>query len=87
MRGTTRICPWALFSNCLLTSTVSRELENINEWFISNKLSLNVKKRKISGRDDLPLVLPKLFINPFSTGIIEKLDFWDANNSTNVKHQ
>ena len=37
--------------------------------FISNKLSLNVKKTKFSifhkasRRDDLPLVLPKLFIN------------------------
>ena len=29
----------------LLFSTVNRELQNINEWFISNKLSLNVKKR------------------------------------------
>ena len=48
---------------------MNRELQNINEWFISNKLSLNVKKtnififHKASKRDDLPLVLPKLFIN------------------------
>ena len=53
----------------VLLSTVNRELQNINEWFISNKLSLNVKKTKFSifhkasRRDDLPLVLPKLFIN------------------------
>ena len=53
----------------VLFSTVNRELQNINEWFISNKLSLNVKKakfpffQKASRRDDLPLVLPKLFIN------------------------
>ena len=53
----------------VLFSTVSRELQNINEWFISNKLSLNVKKKKFSlfhkasRRDDLPFVLPKLFIN------------------------
>ena len=52
-----------------LFSTVNRELQNINEWFISNKLSLNVKKTKFSifhkasRRDDLPLLLPKLFIN------------------------
>ena len=26
-------------------------------------------------------------INPFSTGKIEKLGFWDANNSTNLKYQ
>ena len=50
-------------------STVNTELQNINEWFISNKLSLNVKKTKFSffhkasRRDDLPLVLPKLYIN------------------------
>ena len=49
---------------------MNKELQNINEWFISNKLSLNVKKtskfsifHKASGRDYLPLVLPKLFIN------------------------
>ena len=30
-----------------LFSTVNRELQNINEWFISNKLSLNVKKNEI----------------------------------------
>ena len=53
----------------VLFSTVNRELQNINEWFISYKLSLNVKKTKFSifhkasRRDDLPLVLPKLFIN------------------------
>ena len=48
---------------------MNRELQNINEWFISNKLSLNVKKtqfsifHKASRRDDSPLVLSKLFIN------------------------
>ena len=30
----------------VLFSTVNRELQNINEWFISNKLSLNVKKSR-----------------------------------------
>ena len=57
-------------------STVNREFQNINEWFISNKqwfilnkLSFNVKKsnfsifHKASSRDDLPVLLPKLFIN------------------------
>ena len=53
----------------ILFSTANRKLQNINEWFISNKLSLNVKKarlsifHKASRRDDLPLALPKLFIN------------------------
>ena len=32
----------------VLFSTVNRELQNINECFISNKLSLNVKKKKNS---------------------------------------
>ena len=32
----------------VLFSTVNRELQNINECFISNKLSLNVKKKEIS---------------------------------------
>ena len=39
----------------------SKEMMNykkINEWFISNKLSLNVKKKK-----QILLVLPKLNIN------------------------
>ena len=50
-----------------LFSTVNKELQNINEWFISNKLSLKLKKKwffnKASRTDDLSLVLPKLFIN------------------------
>ena len=28
-----------------------------------------------------------MIINPFNTGNIEKLDFWDTNNSTNFKPQ
>ena len=30
-----------------LFQVVNQELENINQWFISNKLSLNIKKKKI----------------------------------------
>ena len=26
------------------------------------------------------------YINPFSIGKMEKLDFWDANNSTNINN-
>ena len=53
----------------VLFSTMNRELQNVNEWFISNKLSLKVKKSKFSiflkasRRDDLSLVLQNLFIN------------------------
>ena len=28
-----------------------------------------------------------ILFNPFYTRKIEKLDFWDANNYTNFKHQ
>ena len=46
----------------VLFSKVNRELQNINEWFISNKLPFNVKKTKFlifhkaRRRDDLPPV-------------------------------
>ena len=30
----------------VIFSTVNRELQNINGWFISKKLSLNVKKKR-----------------------------------------
>ena len=52
-----------------LFETVNLQLERINQWFISNKLSLNVSKTKYSffhkpsKRDDIPLLLPKLNIN------------------------
>ena len=48
---------------------MNRELQNINECFISNKLSLNIEKTKFSlfhrasRRNDLLLVLPKLSVN------------------------
>ena len=44
-------------------------MQNINEWSVSNKPSLNVKKTKFSffheasRRDGLPLMLAKLYIN------------------------
>ena len=52
-----------------LFETANLQLERINQWFISNKLSLNVSKTKCSffhkpsKRDDIPLLLPKLNIN------------------------
>ena len=54
------------------------ELQKINEWFISNKLSFNVKKNffkkysffhKPSEKYDIPLVLPKLNTNNRKTNI------------------
>ena len=48
---------------------MNSEFQNINEWFISKKLSLNSKKTKFlifykgNRRDDLPRKLQKLFVN------------------------
>ena len=52
-----------------LFETTNLQLERINQWFISNKLSLNLSKikhsffHKPSKRDDNLLLLPKLNIN------------------------
>ena len=52
-----------------LFETANLQLERINQWFISNKLSLNVSKTKYSffqkpsKWEDIPLLLPKLNIN------------------------
>ena len=60
---------------------VNDELQKINEWFISNKLSLNVKKTKYSffhkpsKKDDIPLVLPKLNINSSEIARNESIKF------------
>ena len=60
---------------------VNDELQNINEWFISNKLSLNVRKskysffRKPSKKDNIPLVLPKLNINNNEIARTESINF------------
>ena len=48
---------------------VNDQLQKINKWFITNKLSLNLKKKQVlvfpqtQQKDDIPLVLPKLNIN------------------------
>ena len=60
---------------------VNNELQKINEWFISNKLSLNVKKTKYSffhkpsKKDDIPLVLPKFKINNREIARTESVKF------------
>ena len=52
-----------------LFETANLQLERINQWFISNKLSLNLSKAKYSffqkpsKRDNIPFLLPKLSIN------------------------
>ena len=52
-----------------LFQTVNNELQKISQWFISNKLSINVTKTKYSffhkpsKRDNIPLALPQLYID------------------------
>ena len=55
-----------------LFQIVNKELENINQSFISNKLSLNIKKKskysffhKSSQKENIPFLLPKLKINSY----------------------
>ena len=61
-----------------LFSTMNEELASINQWFTSNKLSLNAEKTKYSffykpsKKDDIPLMLPKLTI---SNHAIERQEF------------
>ena len=48
---------------------MNNELSHLNDWFCGNKLSLNTDKtkhvlfHKAKSKDNLPLVLPDLFIN------------------------
>ena len=61
-----------------LFSTMNEELASINEWFTSNKLSLNAKKTKYSlfhkpkKKDHIPFMLPKLTIG---NHVIERQEF------------
>ena len=50
---------------------MNAKLSHLNDWFGANKLSLNTDKtmyvlfHKAKSKDNLPLVLPDLFINDF----------------------
>ena len=65
-----------------LSQIVNQELENINQWFISNKLSLNIKKTKYSffhkpsQKENIPLLLPKLTINNYEIQWTESIKFF-----------
>ena len=54
-----------------LFQIVNQELENINHWFISRKPSIHIKKtklslfHKLSQKEDIPLLLPKMVINNY----------------------
>ena len=64
-----------------LFSTMNEELASINQWFTSNKLSLNAKKTKYSffhkpsKKDDTPLMPPKLTISNHVTERQEFINF------------
>ena len=63
---------WKLPQNCKL-------LKLLEKW-------LTYKIRKFLMVFIFIFIFLTLF-NPFSSGEIEKLDFWDANNSTNFRHR
>ena len=62
-----------------LFQIVNQEFENINQWLISNKLSLNIKKTKYSffhkpsQKENTPL--PKLMINNYEIQQTESIKF------------
>ena len=58
-----------------LFQIVNQELENINQWFISNKLSLNLILHKPSQKENIPLLLPKLIINNYEIQRRESIKF------------
>ena len=64
-----------------LFTAVNNEVVNIKDWFIANKLSLNVEKTKYSffhkpsKKDDIPLRLPKLIINNYEIQREESIEF------------
>ena len=58
-----------------LFQIVNQELENINQWFISNKLSLNLILHKPSQKENIPLLLPKLTINNYEIQRRESIKF------------
>ena len=57
----------------ILFEKMNKELTNVINWFNANKLSSNVKKAKFSffhkssKKDNIPLRLPNLNINAFTT--------------------
>ena len=78
--------------SCLF-ETANLHLERINQWFISNKLSLNVSKYSFfhepSKREDIPFLLPNLDINnsEIRSERSECLKFLDVCDKTRVNSQ
>ena len=64
-----------------LFQIINQELENINQWFISNKLSLIIKKTKYSffhklrQKENISLLLPNLIRNNYKIQRTESIKF------------
>ena len=66
-----------------LFQIVNQELENINQWFVSSKLSLNIKKKtkysffhKPTQNENIPFLLPELIINNYKIQGTESIKFF-----------
>ena len=79
----------------ILFEKMNKEPTNVSSWFNANKLSLNVKKTKFSffhkssRKDSIPLRLPNLNINGFTTERISSIKFlavWIDENLTRRDH-
>ena len=79
----------------ILFEKMNKELTNGSNWFNANKLSLNVKKNKFSffhkssKKDNIPLQLPNLNINGFTTereSSTKFLGVWIDENLTRRDH-
>ena len=74
-----------------LFQTVNNELQKISQWFISNKLSINVTKTKYSffhkpsKRDNIPFALPQLYIDNNQIQRSESMKFLGVFSDENIK--
>ena len=75
-----------------LFRTMNAELSHLNDWFCANKLSLNTDKtkyvlfHKAKSKDNLPLVLPDLFINDVKIKSENSLKFLGVMTDENLTH-
>ena len=75
-----------------LFRTMNAELSHLNDRFCANKLSLNTDKvkyvlfHKAKSKDNLPLVLPDLFINDVKIKSENSLKFLGVMTDENLTH-
>ena len=81
------------FSNCdipVLFATVNSELSKITQWFLANKLLLNVAKTKYSffyktsKKEDIPLKFPRLQRNNYNIDRIPSVKFQGVSLAENL---